>query len=398
MSVRILALVRNMDTCFYYRIDNPFRYLDRNLFDPSVMLFATTRQQSLETDSDYKIRERDHYNLVMSAIAKADIVIMQRGTDEAQLQMVEYAKLMGKKVIYESDDDYLHVPTWNPGHVYFGNRQVPIRKMIQSVDMMTVSTEELRKTYSGFNKNIRVLPNCIDFNAFDSSLPQMDKSEIIDCSSIPDNVCNDIISGKLGVAPKVVNDYIISPQEYRRRIEGKTVILWSGSPTHEVDLEQIVEPMQEITRGRDDVVFVIGGFVAMRLFSTCSRKNMFLIGLVPMSRYYSVYKTIKPDIILAPLVDNQFNRGKSNLRVIETMALKSYPIASNVVTYREWINAGRLAGMRKESWMAEISCTLFDKTCDRWNDVIYSNNRYVRENFCQRSNVKLWEAAYSSLL
>lgn len=391
---KILVLTRARDTCFYYRIINPHRFLDSERWESRFELSHIGRMQSLETDQQYRAREQKYLEEVKIWIEESDLVIIQRGTDQLQLDMVLHAKKVGVPVIYEADDDYLHVPPENPGYIYFGNRQVPIRKMLKEVDLITVSTNELKKAYSGLNDDIHVLPNSIDFETFDATEPKTDFKEIVDAAQMPTKLVDDIKMGRLGPAPKEVLQYKVDYNHYRERTKDKIIMLWSGSPTHVVDIQQTVAAVVRQTQTNGDLAFVIGGYVVTQWFSRCHRRDMFLIGLVPMKHYYGIYKAINADITLAPVAPNQFNRCKSNLRVIEAMAMRSFPVATDFVTYNETIHKGWLAKWTAQSWDEKLSKAIKMQRRGELANWIDENEQYVRERFDQRKNAQLWGEVY----
>lgn len=394
--MKILILTRNKDTCFFYRVENVFKHFSPGKYEVKADDATPLFFGQLETTEQFQKREKAFFDQRMEMIKWCDIFVMQRGTDDCHLKLIQYAKSLGKKTVYESDDLYTNVPTWNPGYEYFMQRQTPIRKMLQAVDLITVSTAELARYYQGFNKNIVVLPNGLDFDYFESCTPDETFPDMVDCSKIPQRLVDDICCGKLGPAPAEIMEFKVSIKEMKRRVQGRQIVLWSGSPTHLKDIEQIVGAMRKLTRSKD-FVFVIGGFVEADLFRESYRGNMFLVGLVPMHNYYKIYRAIGADIVLAPVYPHPFNQCKSNLRVIEAMAMRSYPIASKYVTYAEWINKGRLAQMNESSWCREIEAAFGDFESGVGRGYVDDNERYVREHFDSRRNASLWMRVYDSL-
>ena len=93
-----------------------------------------------------------------------DAIFMQRPADPQCLQIAQIAKLTGTPLWIDFDDDNLAVPESNETHEFFGqwNIKDTIVKCSRLADVITVSTEFLRKKYSIYNKNIFVIPNSIN--------------------------------------------------------------------------------------------------------------------------------------------------------------------------------------------------------------------------------------------
>jgi glycosyltransferase involved in cell wall biosynthesis len=146
-------------------------------------------------------------------------------------------------------------------------------------------------------------------------------------------------------------------------IEGKLRILWSGSRTHSKDLELIdgvIEPV--LKRWGDRVEFVyVGAISGNGAFKYLHNGVHFEKG-VDLSMYPRLLGVIKPQIVLAPLVDCDFNRAKSSIRVMEAGCLAAPVIASPVGEYAEYVRHGETGFFAEttEEWVEYLNLLIGD--------------------------------------
>lgn len=208
--------------------------------------------------------------------------------------MLEYLrwKVRGKKLIWAVDDDYLNIPEWNP--VKLPEEYLEFHQLATCLaDYIVCSTSHLASKFK--RQNVLVGPNLIDMARF---------------SHIQKNSASE-----------------------------KVKILWQGSTTHKKDIEIIVPVLSEILeeyKGKVEVVFW-GDSPPISLYTRFSGRGLSIKKQVKIDNYHTQLTKISPDIVLAPLVDCEFNKSKSNLRVIEGWAIGATVIASQVGEYEKTI-------------------------------------------------------------
>jgi glycosyltransferase involved in cell wall biosynthesis len=214
------------------------------------------------------------------------------------IQHARDEKYNGLPVIMEIDDNILSCPTYNPANVSYGPndsvRQITI-KQLKEADAVITTTPYLKEVYSEFNDNIYVLPNSIDFD----------------------------IWGKV----------------QHKRNKGKITIGWVGAANHKADL-MIIEPtIDYLTKKYPQVEFCFGHGIHPDFRG---RKGVrWEHEFIRIDKYPKAIAQMGFDIGMAPLVDNAFNRGKSNLRWLEYSALGIPTVASNVGHFAETIKHGK---------------------------------------------------------
>lgn len=231
-------------------------------------------------------------------VRKADIVVMGMVHTPAGLDMLMGIREMyGLPVVMELDDNILSTPDYNPASECYAPgsklRELAIRQM-READALIVSTPYLKQIYSEFNDHIYVMPNSIDFDLW----------------------------GKAN----------------RERTRGRIVIGWAGGASHNDDLAIIEPVVDRIVAKYPQVLFK---FIHGISPSLRGKKGVKHIAKWAASADYPRHIAKQGfDIGIAPLVDNAFNRGKSNLRWLETGALGVPCVASNVGHFRETIRHG----------------------------------------------------------
>lgn len=255
----------------------------------------TTHPWQADVMSDrYRARILGEIN---SNARSADVVIMGMLHSIGGLTtLTGIRECYGLPVVAEMDDNILSCPTYNPASGYF-NPDSEIRKcavtQLRESDAIIVSTPHLAEVYNEFNEYVYQVPNCIDFEMWNRA--------------------------------------------QRHKNKGKITIGWAGGATHDADLAIIEPVMKHILAKYPNVefCFVHGG-----------NKYAGMKGVRCTTDYARIDKYPKYlakqgfDIGIAPLVDNAFNRGKSNLRWLEYSALGIPTVASNVGHFAQTIHDG----------------------------------------------------------
>lgn len=249
----------------------------------------------------------------------ADVVIWHPLHYQHSLEFFNEMKMRyGKPFFVETDDNYVDVPSWNEGfHSYSPNgfhRKMAVESLANS-DGLIVSTKHLLDTYCSdpfpFNTNAQIVENSLDFKG-DSKFVGWDK---------------------------------VSNKKHKGIRLG-----WIGGRTHFGDLMMIAPVLRillEKYRNRISLVLVNS---ALRMSCESLGVKYPFEGLpnvrevehsVDINRYAPFAASFGFDVGLAPLVDCNFNRSKSNLRWLEYSALKIPTVASDLNHFKESITHGK---------------------------------------------------------
>lgn len=304
---------------------------------------------------DETLDERKLYEF-RKVVRKSDIVILQRYIPVAVLKAVGFDLLKSKTLIYETDDNLLSVPESNPVAENYSKLSDEIKYIVNLADCITVSTNNLKETLSSFHDNIVVLDNYIDRKLWGNLLQKRYSSE---------------------------ND--------------KVNIFYSGSFTHKEDLE-LIRPLYErlYQRYNDKLVF---NFVGCALDSIAGNGNSDL----SYRNYYDYAAYISSchvDIAIAPLIDNDFNRAKSNLKYLEYSYCGFPGVYSSVEPYETTVDDNQDGFLVKDNsldiWYDAISHLIDNPNC-REEFARVAQEKIV-EKFLLENNWQKWAGLFESLL
>ena len=243
----------------------------------------------------------------------ADVVIWQPvHYDNTYEFFKEMRQKYGKTTLIETDDNYVDIPTWNEAFHSFGPNSYHRRMALECMTMadgVIVSTPHLKEVYSKFNENIHVVQNSLDFKG-DSKLIGWDK---------------------------------VSHRKHKGIRIG-----WIGGRSHFEDLMMVAPALREVLIKHPEVKLVL---VNSAVKSSCQAlgrpypfdglKNVvYADRSVPIHRYAKFANHFGFDIGIAPLVDCNFNRSKSNLRWLEYSAMGIPTVATDISHFSQTIRNG----------------------------------------------------------
>lgn len=223
-------------------------------------------------------------------------------------------------VVVEIDDNMLSTADYNPASAVYGPgsafRDIAVSQF-KAADAMIVSTPYLKDLYSDLNDSIEVVPNCLDFK----------------------------IWGNL-----------------RKKKRDGIRIGWAGGASHEGDLKIIELVVHNILKKHKEARFVFVHGIPKFL------RNIPRVECVDkfsrVDKYPAFLAQRGFDIGIAPLMDNAFNRGKSNLRWLEYAGLGIPCVASNVGHFKETLRHGEdaLLADTPEDFEAHLSRLIENKS------------------------------------
>lgn len=245
-------------------------------------------------------------------------VRVQRQASPHQLKFLQWLRLLADKenfrLIYEIDDVMFRedIPHYNKFRFAFEDDQVreSSQKMIELCDEVTVTCDYMKEYYSSktSNKNVTVIPNYP---------PKWWLGHLFDEQLIGRNY---------------------DRQVKRRR---KPRILYAGSGAHfDVDnnvnqLDDFAHVREVIRKTSKDFQWVFIGAYPIPLQDLVKSNK---IEFYPWAKLYdlpALLKSLKINCIVAPLIDNTFNRCKSDIKLVEANALGIPIICQDLVTYAE---------------------------------------------------------------
>ena len=234
-----------------------------------------------------------------------DILIIERFWDQTCDWQRDFAFLKdirerGTKIIYEIDDDLLSLDLDNSLKNYSTiSKKIWLRQIIRFSDSVIVSTKGLAERLKVLNPEIEIIENALDENLFE-------KSQVINSNNS----------------------------------NGTIVFGYMGTLTHLDDLMSIIQPLRNfLALHRDKVRFEIVGVGNVEILKTLFfGLPVNFLSVPPSSVSYEEFtdwmqENVKWDFGIAPLIDNQFTRSKSDMKFLDYGVQGIPGIFSDVPSY-----------------------------------------------------------------
>lgn len=222
------------------------------------------------------------------ARAQPDTLYAQAYLHDLHIDRIQcYRKYSDAFFVYTLDDNFFAIPEHNTANTtqYYNDFEARISKTLAVCDRLIVTTEPLKTLYAPLINDIHVIPNYLDKTLW-----------------------GDLKS---------------------KRCQGKKPrVGWAGASQHLSDLD-ILAPIIDATK--DDVEWIIMGMDIPAVHQHLHELHK----PVPFASYPKKLASLNLDLALAPLVDNAFNEGKSNLRLLEYGIMGWPVICSDVLPYQD---------------------------------------------------------------
>lgn len=318
---RIAFIPANVPGVVYWRIWN-FAQALRRIPGVEVAVFCWQSEGNnihpWQTDCYTNKRIRVE---IEDLIRCADISVFQTVYTPMALSIIEAVKAAHKKpVLMEIDDDVLNIPTYNEGYkTYYpgSDREGLALAQMRASDGIITTTPYLKRIYEPYNTDIRIIPNSIDFKAW----KREDKAK----------------SDTLRIG-------------------------WIGGGTHADDIAMAWPAVEQVldkyrAKGLNVKFHCVHGVPNFLKDDKYKDKVSWTHDWAEILDYPAFMDSFKFDIGIAPLLENSFNTGKSNLRWLEYSALGIPAVCSNIGHYTDTIEHGKtgfLADSEGE-WMEYLS-------------------------------------------
>ena len=253
-------------------------------------------------------------------------VIVQRTAldDRAAAELVRLCRERKCALIVDLDDFLLSTDATWPSYTDYSSRGPALKKLLNEANLVIASTEELKNRLNGLTDDVMVSPNAL--------------SERLWFAPLREDVSVEDLSVVIG----------------RKHHKEKRVI-YMGSFTHDEDLKLLTEAVSEVRKTYPNFrLFTVGVTRRFEPWHEClAIPNTNYPQFVPWFR--RVAKQM--DFAVAPLVDTEFNRAKSALKILEYAAASLPVVASDVTPYREVIEHGKtgfLVANNPSAWAAAL--------------------------------------------
>jgi len=303
-----------------------------------------------------------------------DTVVFSRTYPVDPLVTMRKFKKLGKRCIYETDDDLWTVNPDNPSVAISTEKRRQYEHLMDECDAVTTTTSELAKKLRKFNKNVFICPNAIDYSLMKHKDIKMPKERL-----------------RLG---------------------------YSGAASHWRDLELVTEVLVNIQK-KYDVEFVLQGMCgcpleveiwqykqvltyglrpekklfleqAVKWYQGMKNVRFFHVPFYPPVMFPTLLSSLNIDIGIAPLQDNEFNHSKSCVKFYEYASIGAVTLASKVLPYKKEV--GYCAKNNVKDWVAKLERLITDK--DFREKLRDKQAKWVKENRDINKVVEKWEDAF----
>ena len=341
--------------CFHIRAHNPLMELKR-------------RGHEIE----YVSMETDRWDEIKSA----DIVIFGRTYDKPFMGLLWRCKAAGIKVVYELDDDVWNIPESNGAYLSYEKRyRRQIDETIREADMVTTTTEPLKKVLSRLHDNVKVIPNALPLDKW-GKRPNH-KGLIIGWSGGANHI-EDLA---------LVADAIKKLQEkydFKFVVQGITARPIEADG-YESSLYQSIGFIEEIHKKQNET--------KLNLYKKLlALKDFYHIPFYPPELHPKVLQRADIDIGLIPIKGYKFDESKSILKLLEYTAVGTTAIASDLHPYKGVVPYTT----DNDNWYGAIEKLIKDEKLRK--ELLEKQEKLCFPQYSMKTVGDLWEKAFKELI
>ncbi len=265
-----------------------------------------------------------------------DVVILERLwrpdiSREMAKQFVATVRKLHARFIYTLDDNLLDLNVDSPWKSWPTDEQrMIVRYFLREADGVIVSTKRLKERFSHLHQRIEVVPNALDERLFPIGRrvgAQCDDSEVV-------------------------------------------TVGYMGTRTHLADLMMVLQPLRKVLHAAQGKVRfeVVGVAGAEEIASLFSGLPVVFLDADRFAKYPSFIgwaaDSLCWDIAIAPLEENRFTAGKSDIKFLDYSLLGVPTVCSNVEAYCHTVRNGQngiVCDNRPESWEEGLTDLVKDR-------------------------------------
>ena len=242
--------------------------------------------------------------------------------------LIRHCRDHGITLLYDLDDNLLHVPRDHPDAKELRPRAKLVSRMVRGASAVWVSTPALADALASVRRNVRVLPNGLD--------------ERLWCAFPPP-----------------------SPQR-----QGPLRVLFMGTATHDADLALVEGALSRVNAVFNEHVSIdlLGVSSRSGLPLWANRVSMSIHAATCYPAFVNWFSQQHFDIGIAPLADTPFNRCKSAIKALDYAALGLPVLASDRPGYRGSLAdgvGGKLLPDDADAWFVALATLLRDAEARR---------------------------------
>ena len=334
--MRILGLAHHQSGCSYHRIVLPLAFME------GVTGYITNNPTEEIYESGFDLAMFNRVSMWDNDFEKV-------------------RKMLGVKIIIDLDDHW-DLPTNHLNYYDYKNMKPRIENNIRNADLVTCTNERLADKIRPFNSNVKIFPNAIPYG-----FQQFTKDKVED---------------------------------------EKIRVFWCGGITHEADLEILKNPVGRLLQHKNNIKMVLGGYDdqnelskfiwdKMRgYFSYGQKLNNEIVRAQPVNKYMELYQNA--DIMVIPLIANDWSACKSNLKILEAAAKKLPVICSAVEPYYTDKNLPVLWVHSQKDWYKHLNFLINNEKARQ--DYGERLHEYCKKNYNIHEINKQRKSAFNDLI
>ena len=328
----------------WYRIVNPLNKIENvTVQSGQGIVFGGTEAEAMEVASGLK--------------EKGDIwYIKYIDEPKAVLHVLLAKKAVGAKLVLDMDDDFWNINEQNYAYQFHypgSERNNALRFLVKESDAVVTSTQALADVVKYWNpsKEVVVIPNTID--------------------------------------PAIWNNPI------KKNDTGTVRIGWISSANHTQDIPEFIEAMDEVLRKYPQAEFwSIGHWDD--IYKALPRVTH-VKGTACYKDFPAFLQNLGLDISIAPIVSDQFNESKSNIKWMESAMAELPTVASNWGPYKDSITqykTGYLA-KNKSEWVKYLSWLIESK--EKREEIAQAAKKEVLEKYSAEKHLDKYVNLFEKL-
>jgi glycosyltransferase involved in cell wall biosynthesis len=280
-----------------------------------------------------------------------DAIICQRHVVDninEGLELLIRCKKSRTKIIYDIDDDLVNIPSYHIESQKLNALTSIVTMFLKESDLVTVSTNKLKKIIKDYTRNSIVIPNFLDNR--------------------------------------------IWFRDKKKSTSKRLRCIYMGTATHDTELEFLRPIASEITKKYSgDIFFELVGITNLDCLMPFTK-------VIPKGNIVHTYPGFvnwllknKWDIAFAPLVDNEFNSCKSAIKLMDYSALNIPIIASPNSEYLSSFpeNSGiQYVENNVAKWVDKIDCLIANTNLR--NTLSEMSNRHFQKYHTLQTNHQIY--------
>ena len=362
--MQIVGFAQERSACTTLRIKQPLERIgELRLAEPNIVTFTGPDTESI--------------------VMKSDIAFLGRAASDQVLGIVKRIQMLGKKVVFDLDDNMFDVSVFSPHYKDLGAMQVNFEnpdgtkgdvwmdgvggfdvkrnralrksfiKLVRQSNCVTVTTEPLAKIYRRFSDNVVIVPNAINFRVWDKP------------------------------------NFVWAGDDIR--------LLYTGASNHFEDWLFIAPILEELQKKHPRLTIVLIGTDWKIARSNLDYSRIEVHRWVDFEAYPYLMKSLCCHIGIAPVRQSDFNDCRSELKWVEYSALKMATVASNWGPYKRSMKDG-VTGILAESrdeWFNALSLLIENET--KRNELAGNAYKECRKKFNLDNAVDLWMSVFQDV-